>query len=366
MKSSLVWIAIVIVTLVLVFFVLSNGIASPLTLLCLVVGLVVVFYVLLLVARHKVALANKAKQDLAQKIMEKTDQELLDMIAAPDGWQRETLEAAREELRNRKDDIGYKAKCQTHKSSDTVPSISSPLPMIKQIFGIIVVGISFLIIPSLIFVLTAGLLYVAVSATPLKQWLVPNYHEFSSFDEGSYQQDDVVFPGEYIIFNLKLKSLQGAIRIEWSEVTTPGYDLNVWRLQQREINPEPLSSSDTVYYKGVPPIYETGKILVRLPSDERLYGKSLPIHYSAFVSRPVVMEDRHHYYWGSTNVDGMITIKIGTKEQVRRIKILDTLMFAVSLAITICVIIWFLRNHQTATPGSPADFVLKPFRFLKK
>lgn len=194
-------------------------------------------------------------------------------------------------------------------------------------------------------------LYYAFSAFPLKQWVVPNYHDFSQFKNGTYQRGDIAFPGERVNINLGVPSLQGAIRIKQSYATTPGYDLAVLARQEKEVQGAPIG--DKLVYKDVPTNWESGAIALTLPSDERLYEKSLPILYSASVSRPVAVGDRQHYSWESTNIEGTVVINMGTRAQARNLEMVSLFAPTAAGLLTLCFGIWLAKSIYRHVASHP-------------
>ena len=182
--------------------------------------------------------------------------------------------------------------------------------------------------------------FVLLYALPAEHWLVPNYHHFATWPDdwvgGSYQDGYIVFPGDRVNFNLGVTSLQCGIRTLSSLATTPGYILRVVGSKDHGVG----AWTDTIFYDNEPPIFQRcGAIAVNLPADEALYGKSLPIHYSVRVSRPVLVS-RDYYHWEPAGVEGTIVVNIGTRTQARTLEIYHALLLAVSSILTFVFIIW--------------------------
>jgi len=145
-------------------------------------------------------------------------------------------------------------------------------------------------------------------------------------------------------------ALEGAIRIYSAQATTPGYALNdVRHSHDIGIAGSIFSDGSIAYATEVSP--SPGAIEFRLPSDEQLYEKSLPIQYNANLSRPIPVGDGKHFTWETTNVEGTIIINFGTREQARKLEICSWLFFSLAVALTLCIVIWLakrLYKHEMA------------------
>src|SRR5205823_4823959 len=136
-------------------------------------------------------------------------------------------------------------------------------------------------------------------------------------------------------------SLDGAIRIYSTQATAPGYSLeNVGHSHDFSIT-GPIFLPEAAHTEVSP---SAGAIEFTIPSEESLYDKSLPIHYSATLSRPMPVGDGKHFTWAGTTVEGTTTISLGTRGQARALEIYEAVVVSISAALALGVISWPVRR----------------------
>jgi hypothetical protein len=187
----------------------------------------------------------------------------------------------------------------------------------------------------------------------IKHWLVPNSHEYiSELDDETYREGEIVFPGLKANIGFGLTALEGQLFLSDVKVTMPRYTLY-------EDSPRASSVDEhvehVIRYEGYPKEWaDLGKVSFRLPSDEGLYGKLIPVHYSVSVRHAVLVGDGA-FTWERKRIEGTIMMMFASKAQALAVTRLWFSFLAIQtcLGVIFVIAIWRAdiqsRRLRTAT-----------------
>jgi hypothetical protein len=218
-------------------------------------------------------------------------------------------------------------------------------------------------------VLTFLAWYIAfsiVGAIPWGEWLIANYHEPGHLRDWrrAYREGDVVFPRGRVIVNLGVTSLAGAIKMYRPAVSLEG--LGPCRVTDWQNIPIPgtiLDDGSQIRYRGPFPPEESGvgDIQFNLPADEGMYGKIIPLHYSAHVSRPVLVDARH-FAWQDTYVQRTLSLTFGTRRQAWILAVIHAANVIIAAGCVLAGAIYLALAYRPKRPKCIPALVRAPFR----
>jgi hypothetical protein len=178
---------------------------------------------------------------------------------------------------------------------------------------------------------------------PVEIWLLPNYYTGEDGPRRFYQDNLVVLPGDSVEVNLGIESLDGDIEINTPRASTPGYSI-------ADVGHSGDRSTDITIVDPAGPTYTStsisqgsGAITFRLPPDDGLFGKILPVHYTANISRPMPVGDGQHFKWEYETIEGAVNVAVAEKRQAHELAIFYGIRAVIWVLFAGCAAVWLMR-----------------------